>query len=117
MEEREGGGVGVGGRKIFKKKIPEPKFMQNRVNTIVRFVLYAINGQDRVTDEKNIQAQILPPPLKIKWWLPKHRRYSIFEAKIKCAGQTEQMMYRHITKTCPCNMQQFLKVEKMIIFR
>ena len=22
-----------------------------------------------------------------------------------------------ITKTCPCNMQQFLKVEKMIIFR
>ena len=28
-----------------------------------------------------------------------------------------QHQNKTITKTCPCNMQQFLKVEKMIIFR
>ena len=28
-----------------------------------------------------------------------------------------QSLAKGITKTCPCNMQQFLKVEKMIFFR
>ena len=29
----------------------------------------------------------------------------------------ERVSSVHITKTCPCNMQQFLKVKKMMIFR
>ena len=39
------------------------------------------------------------------------------QVRAECTVQTDQRVSFSITQTCICNIQQFLKSEKMVIFR
>ena len=81
-----GGGGGGSGRFCGEKKNPRTQFfqkknIQDRVNSIIRFVLYA-NKKDRIVSQmKNISRpkNTSPPrPMKIKWSLPKGHMFILF---------------------------------------